>query len=48
MVLSAAVYESRIIRRWEFWRVILVTLITLPPRGRPRRGASCHCRFLFS
>jgi MFS family permease len=33
VMLTAAVYASRVIRRWGFWWVILVTLVTLPLRG---------------
>ncbi|SEJ74991.1 MFS transporter [Paraburkholderia diazotrophica] len=33
VMLIAAVYASRLIRRWGFWWVILATLITLPLRG---------------
>ena len=33
VMLIAAVYASRATRRWGFWRVILVTLLTLPLRG---------------
>ncbi|MEM5423691.1 MFS transporter [Paraburkholderia ferrariae] len=33
VMLTAAVFASRIIRRWGFWRVILATLLTLPLRG---------------
>ncbi|MEP9322112.1 MFS transporter [Paraburkholderia phymatum] len=33
VMLIAAVYASRAIRRWGFWWVILATLITLPLRG---------------
>ncbi|VXC85041.1 Major facilitator superfamily MFS_1 [Burkholderia sp. 8Y] len=33
VMLVTAVYASRIIRRWGFWWVILVTLLTLPLRA---------------
>ncbi|MGF6975733.1 MFS family permease [Paraburkholderia sp. JPY465] len=33
VMLCAAVYASRAIRRWGFWWVILATLVTLPLRG---------------
>ncbi|WP_321896773.1 MFS transporter [Paraburkholderia heleia] len=33
VMLTAAVFASRIIRRWGFWRVILATIFTLPLRG---------------
>ncbi|MEC5404661.1 MFS transporter [Paraburkholderia sp. MPAMCS5] len=33
VMLIAAVYASRLIRRWGFWWVILVTLVTLPLRA---------------